>query len=938
MTPGSRLGPYEIVGALGAGGMGEVFKATDTRLSRTVAIKVLPQHWVADADMKQRFEREAQTIASLKHPNICVLHDIGRLRPDGAPASQGEIDFLVMEFLDGETLAERIRKGPLPLDEALDIAVAIADALDKAHRQHVVHRDLKPSNVMLTESGPKLLDFGLAKTNAGPDGGVAAGKSGLTTPGMLVGTLQYMAPEQLEGGEADARTDIFALGVLIHEMVTGKKVFEGKSRVLLMSAIATAEPRPLSAVEPATPPALEHVVRTCLAKDPADRWQTTRDLLAELRAIAAGADDGFQSAARARRKPRLMVRAMAAAALVVGAVAAVPAYLQLRGDPPRQPLRFRVPIQLSAQTAALVPAAVAAGSGGWFRPEAFAVSPDGRTMTIVARSSGSEPWLLYVRPVGGVAPQLMPGTEDADQAFWSADGRSIAFVAGGKLKKLPASGGPPEDLCTVQSFAGGAWNSAGVILFGSNQGLYRVPAEGGTPELVAPLAAQESGHLWPHFLPDGRRYLYTVWGPPETRGIYLGSLDSKEKTRVLAVESNAFYVTDPATNDGYLVFHRGEVVYAQPLDPATSALSGEAARLADDVTYVPGDGRGHFSASRTGTLAYFQNSGASAAGGPQSEASAWHLAWTNLTGQVTGTPGSAGVLRGVELGPDKARVAVHRHEQDGGDIWVFEPTGAETRLTWDASQHNASPVWSPDGASIVFSSTRNGKAGLYRKPSDGSGLEELLFESETPKAPMSWRGDFIVFGVQDPKTGADLWMYNVVDKKARVFLATPYTETHAQVSPDGRWIAYSSNQVGGRREIHVKEFPSGGGHYQPSNAGGDWPRWRGDSKELFYHSIGPSANPSVASAPAPFGPLYSVQVSVKGAAFVSTPPVEVVTLRATGFPHAGIEYHTYDVHPDGKSFLYLQLMPAPTTAAAVGPDPPSGLIVAMHWFGSSGKQ
>ena len=944
-SSGTRLGPYEILSAIGAGGMGEVYKATDTRLSRTVAIKVLPPHWVADAEMKQRFEREAQTVASLKHPNICVLHDVGSvpahevgLTPSTA-AAPDTVDFLVMEFLDGETLTERIKRGPVPLDEALEIAIAVTDALDKAHRQDVVHRDLKPSNVMLTESGPKLLDFGLAKTAAAPD--ATAVKAGLTMPGMLIGTLQYMAPEQLEGGDADARTDIFALGVLLHEMVTGKKVFEGKSRVLLMSAIATLEPAPLSDAEPATPPALDHVVRTCLAKDPADRWQTARDLLAELQAIAAGADEGFvaASASAARRKSSLLPRVLAALALVVGIVTSAPAYLYVRGEAPPDELRFRIPIQLSAAENAIGLNAVAAGNGGAFSPDGFAVSPSGQWLAFSVREVQGDPWRLFVRPLAGVAPQRFPGTEDAMQAFWSADNESIAFVAGGKLKKVEATGGLPEDLCPVTDFYGGSWNGAGIIIFGSTRGLFKVPAQGGTAEPITTLDASEGGHFWPHFLPDGVHYLYTAWGQPGARAIYVGALGSKDKTQILAAESNAAFVSAPS-GGGYLLFHRDKAVYAQTFDLKTLKLSGEETRVADDVTYDASNGRGHFASSLDGAVAYFQNTGVSVAGGAQSDLAEWHLAWASRTGQLGETPGPPGIYRGVEVGPDTKRIAVHKHEKAGGDIWIVEPNGAEARLTWDASQHNASPIWSTDGKSVVFSSTRNGKPGLYQKLADGSGADELLFESDLPKAPMSWSPDnkHIVFGVQDPKTGADLWLLTLADKKAAPFIATKYAETHAQISPDGKWIAYSSDSVGGKREIHVQGFPSGAGHWQPSDAGGDWPRWRKDSKELFFHSLGPTATPSVTSVVSVNGPLYSVTVTGTGAAFVSGAPAEVLVLRALGFPHPGGDYHTYAVSPDGQRFLYFQLMPATTTTtAAVGPDPTSGLMVAMNWAGGVKK-
>ena len=921
LTAGTRLGPYEIVSPLGAGGMGEVYKATDSRLSRSVAIKILPPQWVADAEMRQRFEREAQTIASLNHPNICVLHDIGF--GDG-------IDFLVMEFLDGETLSERLKRGPLPLDESLDIAIAVSDALDKAHRQNVVHRDLKPSNVMLTESGPKLLDFGLAKTGA--VAAPASGKSGLTMPGTLVGTLQYMAPEQLEGAEADARTDIFALGVLLHEMITGKKVFEGKSRVLLMSAIATAEVPPISTIEPNATPALDHVVRTCLAKDPADRWQTARDLQEELRAIAVGADEGFVGASRAGAggRSRRLARIGAMTALVAGVALVVPGYLHLRGAEPADEVRFRVPLQLSADSTALPILPVAAFAA--LRPAAVTVSPDGRWMTFSVSDGPGQPYRLYMRPLGGVAPQLFPATEDAGQTFWSPDSRTIAFAIGGRLKKVDATGGQPEDLCAVTDLHGGTWNQDGVIVLGSTRGLLTVPAQGGKPEPLTTLEGSESGHFWPQFLPDGRRYLFSTWGESAARAIYVGALGSKDRTKLMAAESNAEFVTGP-DGRGFLVFHRDKAVYAQPFDPDTLALSGEPTRVADDVSFDPSNGRGYFATSRGGALAYFQNTGLATSGGAQSETGDWHLAWSSRVGQVIDTPGPPGNYRGVELGPDDKRIAVHKHEPNGGDVWIFEPTGAETRITWDASQHNASPIWAPDGKSVVYSSTRNGKVGLYRKPADGSGVDELLYESQAPKAPLSWSPDskYIVFGVQDPKTGPDLWLLTLADKKAAPFIATPYAETRAQISPDGRWIAYTSDSVGNRREIHVQSFPSGAGHWQVSTAGGDWPRWRKDGKELFYHSLGPTNTPSVTVNLSVFGPVYSTSVDGTGTAFVSSPPSDVVVLRALNFPHGGLEYNSFAVSSDGQRFLYLQVMPATGGGTAAGPDPSSGLVVALNW-------
>ena len=922
---GKLLGPYQIVAKLGEGGMGEVYKATDTRLSRTVAIKVLPPHWADNTEMKQRFEREARTIASLSDPHICALHDIGHEAPSTG-SGQGGIDFLVMEYLEGETLAARIARGPIGVTETLTIAMAMASALDRAHRQGIVHRDLKPSNVMLTPSGAKLLDFGLAKL---AEGKTPANRE-LSAPGVVPGTLQYLAPEQLEGADADARTDLFALGVIIHEMMTGKKVFEGKSRVLVMSAIATHTPPPLAAADPATPRELDHVVQTCLAKDPADRWHSARDVLAELQAIAEGSTDVETTTVGATASPTnvRLYRALAAAALLVAIGVSVPAVWYLRGQAAPAELRYRMPIQLTAAPAPATVGGVAAGA--LFGLSSFALSPDGNALAFIARATGPEPFSLYVRPLGALAPQQLTATDEgAANTFWSADGRSIGFVSGGRLRKIAASGGPPQDLCAVDDFYGGAWNQDGVIIFGTAKGIFRVNAEGGTPEAVTTLDANETGHYWPSFLPDGRHFLYSTWSSDASlRAVFGTALDTKDKTRILAIESNAIY-----SHTGHLLFHRGKAVYAQPFDPKALALSGEAARVADETSFGESDGRGHFSVSASGVLAYFENSGAAGTVGTQSENAEWHLAWAGRTAQVAERPGPSGTFRGVELSPDTKRIAVHRHEPAGGDIWIVEPSGSDTRLTFDAAQHNASPVWSPDGRDIVFASLRSGKWGLYRKRSDGSSTEELLIESELPKAPMSWSPDGarIVFGVTDPKTKSDLWVLSLADKKAEPLANTPFIETHAQISPDGKWIAYSSDLVGNRREIHVRPFPSGTGQWQISVAGGDWPRWRKDAKELYYHSIGPIGAPQNPANAVFVGPMSAVTVNGAGSSFEHAAPRMFLNMRAINFPHAGVDYHTYAVSPDGQLFLYYQfVVPAAATAQASGLDHPSGLVIAIN--------
>jgi Tol biopolymer transport system component len=924
LESGTRLGAYEIQSPLGAGGMGEVYKARDTRLERTVAIKVLPPHWAGSPEMRQRFEREAQAIAALNHPHICTLHDIGH---EAASPGEPAIDFLVMEYLDGETLAARLERGPLAVDEALQVAIHVADALDKAHRHGVVHRDLKPGNVFLVRGGSpsdptiaKLLDFGLARL--GPDQGrapstptPAAGQ--LTTPGAILGTLQYMAPEQLEGADADARSDIFAFGTVVHEMITGRKTFEGQSRVLLMSAIATKEPAPLTEARPGVPRALEHIVSACLAKSPDARWQSARDLLAALQLVAEGHADASAGAQAPSPRARRLAPVLLGAGFVAVAAASFAAAGYIRGSDDTGEIRLRVPIGSTAE-----PLQVTSAN---YRPIENALSVDGRTLAFVARPDTD--WSLFVRPLGSVSPtRLAPAAENA-MPFWSPDGKWIGFIAGGRLQKVEASGGPAQDLCPVTDFAGGTWNADGTIVFGSSKGLFEVSDQGGTPAVLTTASSAGGGHLWPHFLPDGRRYLYLAWSSqPAERAIVAGELGSKQSTRVMPLESRATFV-----EPGYLVFIRESAAYARRFDPKALSVSGEPIRIADNVVGIALTGRTAFTSSPNGVLAYMH--AAQQIDVQTEDTIPWQLLWMSRAGELIEAVGRSGTYRGAEVSPDGTRIAVHRHEAAGGNVLILEPKGAITPLTFDASRDNSNPIWSPGGDRVVYSAVVNGKWGLYEKPSNGSGVEKRLYESDHPLAPYSWSpdGKQIVFGVQDPKTGSDLWVYAFDgDGKPSPIVATNEYESAGQISRDGRWLAYVAT-LNGRREIFVRPFPTGVDRWQVSTDGGDSPRWGVLDRELYFHGTTMADNGLLAT-------LLSSVVKTNGAVFEREQPTPILSVPAFRVPHPSGDYPMYAVHPKGRGFLIT----AGATFNAGGgrggvvvssPDPVETLVVAKGWVG-----
>jgi len=818
LAPGNKLGPYEIAAALGAGGMGEVYRARDTRLDRAVAVKILPTHLSDNPEARQRFDREARTISSLNHPNICTLYDVGH---------QDGIDYLVMEFLEGQTLAERLVKGPLPLEQVLKCGIEICEGLEKAHRTGVVHRDLKPGNVMLTKTGAKLMDFGLAKaatvgtplsssldmTMSGP-----SADQPLTARGMVVGTFQYMSPEQVEGKEADARSDIFALGTVLYEMSSGKRAFPGKTQASIVAAILASEPPPISTSQPMSPPALDQVVGTCLAKDPEERFQAVHDLKLQLKWVAEGGSKaGLSAPVAARRKNRERILWGVSALLLTACVVLSLLHFGQTRTEPHAIHTYILPPEKS--TFAFV--------GDHTGP--LVISPDGTRLVFAALGSDGKQ-TLWLRPLDAASSQSIPGTEDASYPFWSPDSRFIGFFAEGKLKTIEAAGGPAQVLCDAPDGRSGGWNREGVIVFAPifNGPLYRISTAGGRPAQVTELdsSQREISHRWSQFLPDGRHFLFFVKSPQETvSGEYIGSLDNKEKKLVVRNASNVIYAPP-----GYLLFVRENTLMAQAFDHKHLTVIGDAVPIAQGIQVNRPYGRAILSVSDNGVLAY---SGAPSAAEPS------RLTWLDRTGKQVGTVGDPGAYANPRLSRDgtKLAVAITDPSRAATDIWIYNLlNGGRTRLTFDPSL-NISPVWSPDGGQVAFSSNRKGAfPQLYRKAANGEGSDELLLNSNTADRPDDWSpdGQFILY---EPNPNlAELWLLPVSgDRKPSVFLSGEGGTYPGEgtFSHDGKWLAFTEYSRG-KRDVYITSFPGKTGKWQVSMAGGHLPRWRADGKELFF--------------------------------------------------------------------------------------------------------
>jgi Tol biopolymer transport system component len=876
---GSTLAHYQITRHLGSGGFGDVYQATDSKLGRSVAIKLLPEAFARDAERVARFQREARVLASLNHPNIAAIYGL---------EESGGRSFLVMEFVPGETLAERIKRGAIPVEEALGIAAQIAEALEAAHESEkaIIHRDLKLANVMITPDGKiKVLDFGLAKAYAPDPADVSLSNSptlsaAATNAGVILGTVAYMSPEQAKGLTVDRRTDIFAFGAVLYEMLTGRQAFQGDTVGDILAAVIRAEPD-WKRLPGSVPLRVRELLRLCLQKDVKKRRQTAADVRIDIGQALAEPVAAMPAATPARSSRLAWI--VAAAAVLVAVALALPAVRQLGETPP--------PSQPEMRTEIVTPATT--------DPISFALSPDGRQLAFVASGDG-EP-RLWLRPLAATSSQPLAGTEGAANPFWSPDSRSVGFFAAGKLKRLDIGGGLPQTLASAGAGRGGAWSPDGVILFVPTavSPIFRVSAGGGDAVAVTKVdASRQITHRFPQFMPGGRQFLFYATGLPDAQGTYLGSLDAPETKRLTAADTAGVYAPP-----GWLLYVRQGTLVARRFDASRGELTGDPVTVADPVSVIPGSA-GAFSVSAAGLVSY-------RAGG----ASRRQLVWFDRSGKTLGTLGAPDEngLANPDLSPDGRRVVVDRVVQGNTDIWLLD-AARTTRFTF-AATNETFPSWSPDASQIVFRSIRKGGANdLYQKPSNGAGIEEVLVESPQDKSPSDWSAAGILYQNFDPKTGYDLWVLPISgarEAQARqgtavnsagpagrspqeitgdppwAFLKTEFEERHGQFSPDGRWVAYRSDESG-RLEVYVRPFPGPGGQWQVSTAGGIAPRWRPDGKELYY--IAPDSR------------MMAVPITTQGATLEPGTPVALFQTRIFGggaYPNR----QQYDVAPDGRFLI-----------------------------------
>ena len=881
LAPGMRLGPYQILGPLGAGGMGEVHRARDTRLDRDVAIKTLHLE-STDPDRRSRFEREAKAIAGLSHPHICTLYDVGHHDP--SPGSGQGVDYLVMELLEGETLAARLAKGPLEMADVLALAIQIAAALDNAHRQGIVHRDLKPGNVMLTRSGAtrqaspqaKLLDFGLAKLRPEVTPiADAATEAPLTAKGQILGTIPYMAPEQLEGKPIDARTDIFAFGAIVFEMVTRRRAFNGSSQASLIGAILHTSPPPITQVMPGAPPALERLVAVCLSKDPEDRWSTAHDVLLHLKEIAeappsapaqavgSGAEvaQTFRPAVVAvRARERLAWSAAAVAmlaAIVIGAVMLMGRAARNQVDAVLDVLSVLPPEQTTLD-----------------RGETPQISPDGRLLAFVATDRAGRNG-LYVRSRDSLVARPLPDTDGASMPFWSPDGRQLGFFAQGQLKTIAISGGSPHAIAAAPVPRGGAWSRDNVILFLGvpNLPLNRVPAAGGEA-VPAHLPSSPEFRMFPAFLPDGRHYLYLAPTLDKNSvAVKVASLDSADTKELVQATGSAVYAP------GHLLFRRDAALVAQPFDARTLQLSGSPVPIVQDAGFNALTYQGLFSVSDNGVLAYQRST-------PGSQ-----LVWFDRQGKRLSTATPAADYNTVCLTSDDKRIVYDMADPVSGsiDLWALDVDGDRpSRLTFNPAV-DFYPVCSPAGQDVVFGSLREGPPNLFRLMISTPGSEKAVLRSPAPKIPTDWSRDgrLLVYNVVNPKTNWDIEVVPFSGGRPQIVAGTSADERNGRLSPDGRWIVYTSNESGSF-EVYVQPFPITGAKWQVSKGGGQQPQWRRDGRELFYI--------------APDKKLVGVEVRA-GSDFATGEARALVDTRIAAWERSNQQGCQYAVTADGQRFL-----------------------------------
>jgi eukaryotic-like serine/threonine-protein kinase len=888
MSPPQTIAHYRIIAKLGEGGMGEVFRALDTKLGREVAIKVIPEPFARDADRMMRFAREARVLASLNHPHIAAIYGV-------------EERALVMELVEGPTLAERIAQGPVPLEEALPLARQIAEALEYAHEKGIVHRDLKPANVKLTADGQaKVLDFGLAKALANDSvAGDPADSPTLTMratlAGVIMGTAAYMSPEQARGSTADRRADIWSFGVMLYEMLTGRQMFGGETVSDTLAAVLRAD-LDWAALPASTPAPIRRLLRRCLERDRKKRLRDIGDAIIDIDEALAGVPESISSSPTSRGVIRWWHAALAILTLAGLALAVV----HFRETPPPQPVPVRFQIPAPEKT-------TFGGSSG------LALSPDGRRLAFVASGPDGRA-VVWVRPLDSLAAQALPGTEGANFGpFWSPDSRSLGFSVRGRLKKIDASSGPPQTLCEIPgNIIGGSWSRDGVIIFGTaTSGLFRVPQAGGVAtQFTTPDASLgELGHLRPWFLPDARHFLYvTRTSKLGAESIYYAALDGKERKRLVGAKQAAAYAPPPLAGSeiGHLLFLRDGTLMAQPLEDRRFEPVGEPFPVAEQVgSYLA---LGYYSVSANGVLAY--RSGSS---GAYSQ-----LVWFDRGGKSLGSLGSPGIYYGgLALSPDGHRVAAGEMDQAGNyDVWLLDVArGIHTKFTFDGA--DLGPIWSPDGTRLFFIN-RGGNNDIHQKSSNGSGNEELLLKSGTPE-DWSPGGRNLLYSVVDSKTQeTDLWVLPDAagpseTRKPMPYLQTPYSERQGRFSPDGRWIAYASNESSpGQYQIYVQSFPAGAGKFHVSTGpGGTQPRWRRDGKELFYLAAD--------------GKLMAVEVQT-APKFEAQAPKALFDLRVQLGAAPPWVVYGYDVTADGKRFLVNSALATPESSAI------TPITVVVNWL------